>query len=163
MRETSGSMKREQRPAWMTAVLCCAVVSLIFNIVFALAYVRVRSVAQRLQTSEGRLELMVKHLKLDERQTAQFRQAQADIRAIIEQAMHANQQELDTFWAELASNHPDQARLDTLLEHFATERTAMNQQLVRRLVSFLPTLTPPQRQACLEVLRHKRPRSLFDE
>jgi Spy/CpxP family protein refolding chaperone len=130
--------------------------SLSFNVVFVLGFLRGRATRHRLANPEGRKQFIVERLHLDTSQEAAFEGALQDATRRGDGLRRAGRKTARSFWQELAEPEPDAERLHALLEESIELRRSAQVLAVDHMLTVLRILTPKQRTAYLKMARRAR-------
>jgi uncharacterized membrane protein len=120
--------------------------SLLFNVFFAVGYLRAREAARTLRPESDVARLAAEELDLDEVQTAVFaelRSAMADERETLTEGIALARQEL---LSELDRPSPDVDRVQALIEREAEYHRQLRMAAAERMRQFVETLSPEQRR-----------------
>ena len=135
---------------WLWVLLC---VSVVFNVLFAIGYVRAQANAGQKWSFEQRARWIADHLDLDTDQQRAFDSLLEETLAKRAQLRQGMKPWREKFFAELVKDQPDEAVLGEFLEqdHFKVRRQLMIEQ-IRKLMTILK---PSQRQQFVEVMRKR--------
>jgi len=137
-------------------LLLLLVLSVLFNGFFLIGAHRTRRALQSLKTTEGRVELLAKRLRLTEEQKNTCERIQAEHLQRIAEVRRSKANEFDALWRAIAQDDPDPAELDRAVE---TLGGAMNERAtitVKYLVELTRCMTPAQRKAFLKTIRRRK-------
>ncbi len=138
------------RGKWLPLLLA---VSVTFNVLFAIGYVRSRSTVPQRPSFEARMKLLVKPLDMDDQQAQRFDQIltqTAEERRRLRQQIQPHREAL---LAELIKDKPD----DQVLERYTQSdwRKAKRRLMVEHMKEFMAVLTPDQRRAFANAVRSR--------
>jgi len=127
--------------------------SLAFNVCFAAGYLQAKAHIEMTRTPEGRAELFLRKLDLDEEQMAEVRRLRDAYFAEWRQRMEAKRAEYDRFWTEIVKDDPDEAALETFIQ--SASGVEIRARFVRYMRDFMKVLRPDQRRQVVDQMRRR--------
>jgi uncharacterized membrane protein len=145
-------------------LLLVLALSLMFNVFFAVGYLRAREVARTISQSPDTARLAAEELDLDEAQRAVFtelRSAMDDERETLREGIALAREEL---LDELDRPSPDLDRVQTLIDREAEYHRQLRMAAAERMRQFVEMLSPEQRRELFHRIdpRHVGPPHLRD-
>ena len=133
------------------------VLSLAFNLAFALGFLHARQQLARLQTPEGRWEALVSELELTEAQQREASVIRARGLSRLLPLRDRHNADLVAFWDEMMADEPDAERVREIVERTSdatNEARRVRAELTRQLML---VFTPEQRQKYREIAQRMNP------
>ena len=133
------------------------VLSLAFNVCFALGAWKARDALRKARTPQGRAELLVEELGMNAEQRATFDAMRARLRARLAllDRKHGLKEGLDRFWAEIVREHPDRELIDSLAARGAAFRDDFEPLKIDFLVGLFGILDPDQRAELVDLSKQR--------
>ncbi|MEW6366793.1 MAG: Spy/CpxP family protein refolding chaperone [Acidobacteriota bacterium] len=139
----------------LKAVWVVLAASVCFNVFFAIGFLRARAVIRKMETPEGRAEIVAERLSLSPQQRLQYDAMRSAINAILAANRKINGAHMNTFWSEVIRDHPDSAILSSAIEAALEGQKAARVQMAEQVKHFMTALTPAQREAFVHIVRQR--------
>ncbi|MCI0408893.1 MAG: Spy/CpxP family protein refolding chaperone [Acidobacteria bacterium] len=139
-----------KRLVWIFLVL-----SLALNASFAVGFLYARKALRDRATPEGRARWAGKQLKLDASQRTSFEAIHQEWLQEMRQFQQSTRADQDAFWAAMLRDE-DPQKITASLERLFSLQTTATVESMEYLRRTMKLLTPPQRQALVEMIRSRR-------
>jgi Spy/CpxP family protein refolding chaperone len=124
-----------------------------FNVCFAAGYFQAKAHIELTKTPEGRAELFLRRLNLDEAQATAVRQLRDEYFAEWRRSMETKRAEYETFWTEIVKEEPDEQVLQDFIQSASSVES--RSRFVRYMRNFMRLLRPEQRLQVVEQIRRR--------
>ena len=130
-------------------LLTLLIVSLAFNVFFAVGFFQACKQEDKARTLEGRAHIMAEKLKLDEQQHKVFETVLAEFTKL----RQTRAAQRDAFFTELVKNQPNEKMLKDLCAGDAVRQYRLD--TLALMQKFMSILRPQQREMFLEIIRSR--------
>ncbi len=135
-----------------TAILLA--VSVTLNLFFVAGFLYRRGVADgREAIAAARNQSVADRLQLDGAQRERFVALRREMLDRQRATNRATRPIVDDMWDEVLKKDPDPAQVDGLISRIIAERTALQRDQMRSILTFVPTLSPEQKQEFVAMAR----------
>ena len=149
--DAAGKSGSRARLVWGALVL-----SLVLNVCFVGGLVWSRMQAERPTTPAERFQEVAREMNFAESERENFQQFFQKVRRETLQMRESNRPIMQRIWRELDKEHPDQGRINQLIEQATENRRVYQKDMATALAGFLATLTPAQRSRFVELLEKRQ-------
>ena len=130
-------------------LLTLLIISLAFNVFFAVGFFQAYKQENKARTPEGRAHIMAEKLKLDEQQHKAFETLLAEFTKL----RQTRAAQRDAFFTELVKDQPNEKMLKDLCAGDAVRQYRLDTLALMR--KFIGILHPQQRETFLEIIRSR--------
>ena len=131
-------------------------ISLCFNLFFAIGFVKARETVRKFRLPEGQAELVARKLNLTNPQRAKFDALKKDMKQKILAFQTRKAERQKAMAAEMARGSVDAGRFQTHVNSSRKDMEELHRMFAEQMMMFIKELTPEQRRLMGDIFNEKK-------